>query len=328
MLLSEQIEILQPLVNWEFDSKVRETLDLDFDFKRAVANAVRAIAKTSNSFRKNILIPLCSDITDYKLDLSKYTKDDLEFVSPTNYALLIIDDENNQGVRTLTEKNIEDIDLLTDAGDRGNVLGIGITQRGKDLYIKLNTKIQTPEQGVFDYITSIAGNQIEFNLASGIGVNDVVFNLDKADIALIDRATILSGSSNPFTLDQSKTNVDGLLPWEVNDRVYINNSSQVVFLLLTFKALPLITYFDNSTSTIIPLAETDLDYVKHLACHYLYEILISRHADLANIYASKIKLGLLKTEKECLSEIRRRINTTAQPLKVRGFDLTQSRYGR
>ena len=326
MKISEQIEVLKPLVNYEFDTRVKETLDYPFDFINAIAESVRAIAKETNSFKKSVLIPLCKGITDYKLDLNKYTKDVIDYVKPTNYALMVLDTDasTGQGIKTLLEKNIEDINLLTDK----EINGIGIRQMGKDLYIKTNFLIETPLEGLFDKLTSVSTNTVELNNGTGVTVGTYIYNLDKSDLALIDWAKVTVGSSNPFTITPDKNDVDGLLPWNINDKVYCNSSGKVVFLLFSFVALPTTSYFSPLT-TEIPLADSDIDNVKDLACARLYEILISRFPEMANAYSAKIKLGLVKSEDKVISAIRRRINTTAQPNHVRAYNiLDDNDYGR
>lgn len=324
--IAEQIEILKPLVNYEFDVKVKETLDYPYDFIHSISRAVRAIAKETSTFKKTILIPLCKGITDYKIDLSKYTKDSIEYVKPFNYALMVLDTDasTGQGIKTLVERNIEDINLLT----QKDINGLGLRQMGKDLYLKTNFLIETPTEGTFDKITSISLNTIELYLENGVTVGTYIYNLDKSDLALIDWTKVTVGSSNPFTISPDKNDVKGLLPWNVDDRVYCNSSGKVVFLLFSFTALPTTTYF-SSLNTSIPLPDADIDDVKDLACAKLYEILISRFPEMANAYSAKLKLGLVKPEDKIISAIRRRINTTAQPNSVTAYNiLGDNDYGR
>jgi hypothetical protein len=324
--IAEQIEILKPLVNYEFDVRVKETLDYPFDFINSISESVRSICKETNTFKKTILIPLCKGITDYKIDLSRYTKDVIEYVKPFNYALMVLDTDasTGQGIKTLVERNIEDINLLTEK----DINGLGLRQMGKDLYLKTNFLIETPLEGLFDKITSISTSTLELNNGTGVGVGTYIYNLDKSDLALIDYAKVTAGASNPYTISPDKIDVDGLLHWNVDDKVYCNSSGKVVFLLFSFTALPTTAYF-SATSTVIPIPDADIDDVKDLAVAKLYEILISRFPDMSNAYGVKLKLGLVKQPDKVISNIRRRINTTAQPNKIKTYNiLGDNDYGR
>jgi hypothetical protein len=295
MTISESIEAIKPLINYDFNSSVRDTLfPLDYFVKRAYEDALRQIAKKYPIVQKSVFIPLVANTHFYDINLANLSKENFEFVAPINITVFNPDNKVvgiEQGLlKRVLQNSYQDI------------YKIAFKLAGSNYQFRASVNVENSlgTVGTFDKLVTVTNLGGTLVTASNSVLNSYMINLDKADKGLYSYRQITSASStSPFTLD-SAVITDINPAWLVNEKVYIVDTLPLM-LLYTFQGLPKMNYFD--TETEIPIQEQYLDDLDDLAVTNIFNILTTRFPEQAQVYMAKINSGLLRTPRQILFDV-------------------------
>lgn len=318
MNINERIEVLKPRINYERSGFVRDVIAFPDDFYRAYELAIRRVCAEVRIIEKNLYIPLSTTENLYGVTINTLTKADWDFHKFLNIALIHYNAETN--LIKLGQVDVVNIEQI-----QNNIFStsfkLALRRLADSLYVQSSILgIDGAPAGVYDTLTSVSGNVIEIETFSNATVGYNVFNLDRADYNDYNFQTISSLDSPEITLNQAPSH------WSVGDKVYITNG--VPYLLLaTFKGAPKINYFDSNSN--IPIQEVYIEYVEDIAIKNLYEMLTSVDPNQAKVYASKLQTGLIRSEQECLKQIKAIYKNDAKDVVIKSYQpYPDSKYGR
>lgn len=279
MTISEKIEELKLLVNWDLSQFTKETLVYPYDFKRAVEYALRCICKISRAWEKTVYFPIVNKQRLFSLDPTLYIKEKVEFVRATGIGYY------NNSYCHLPSVNLETIDINRQV----DFEGIAQQIRGSDFLFKLNKTLDTLELGVFDKILTVP-TDTTITVANSVAEGDTVSNLTKAENNEWFQAVNLTAGTTPEFAEEIKNSPYN---WTANDVIY-SSTGKPVFLVICFQTMPKYFYFDSET--VIPIIPSLIDSIDSYAVSHLYSILIARDAtqDSKRKYDSLITTGKIR----------------------------------
>lgn len=318
MTISEKIDYLKGQVNYEHSKFVQETISPSIDMQRAVIHALRTMGKEANCYEKTIYIPLVNDQRYYPITLSNFTKEKIDFVKVKSIALLTYSDDNTTTYYgPVTGTHLPNMEYL----EEEDFYRLAQRVFGSTIAFKQNLLLETVVAGIFDAIVARTGTSLTMGAAPV--ANQYITNLDRADQGewYYDVATT---AANPTTM----TNDIEAVPysWAVGDKLYVS-TGKPMFLILTFRAIPQLDYFNSET--VIPCQNQFLDDLDSLAVNYLYNILSTRDPEAAKGLMLKRQLGLNKSDKEVVRDTKRRTTSVGSTI-VKSYNplFIDTKYGR
>jgi len=318
MTIDNVIESVKPLINYDFNPAVRETL---FPFDKFVKSALESALNTINSkcriIEKTIFIPLVENTTQYLVDLSNFTKSKFVINSPKSMFIVRSDGQISKFPNKFLENILEqDYYVDTFAAAFRHVANLN--------YIVMNTNITESVSAVGAYNSILsATNTNTIVLSSGtIDSEMYVINLEKAPYYSYRVVSTATGTTTTnFTAD----GIDLFPIWEAGDKLYVCSTLPYMF-CLTFQGSLQPGYFD--TETIIPAPDAYLNGLPDLVVKYLYQVLAIRFPEQAKVYMQMLQSKLIATEDEVIWDIKTLINSSIEPPVIKAYNPYQETYGR
>lgn len=317
MLLSDKIDELLPLVNYDLNSWVRETLVYPYDFIKAVEYALRRIGEQNRIMERTFFLPTVSEKRLYSLSLSELSSAKVDFLKLLDIGIVTFGTDGLQTTGKINEQWFENIETnrFVDYYELCKFVF------GEKTYIKSNAITDSQVLGKYDLITNINTTTIKIGTFSNATLDYYIINLDQANFGSYSYRKITALSNPDITID-SETD------WVVGDKVYISIGLPPMIALVSQVVIQLGYFGDDETKTI-PCPANILTWLNHFCVKYLYDIMITRDKKQAEVYAAKLKVGTVKTEDSALYEIKKIINASAGSIVKKSYNpFKNTIYGR
>jgi len=308
MILSDKLDRLKPLVNYDNNSFVRETLEFPFDFIKAVEYALRTIGETNRIMERTFYLPTVSSQRIYELSLPNLTSKKVEFLRLLDLAVTSYDETGAQVIARVNENWFEQNETNTSI----DYYELSKYLFGEISYFKSNLHLDSVVLGKYDAITNLNTNVMRISTFANATVDYNVINLERANAGDYSYQKIVSLSNPDITLEEDP------LSWAVGDKVYICNGLPPL-LTLVCQVVIQDGYFGDDETMTIPCPANILSQIDHFAVKFLYDLLITRDIKQAEVYMSKLKTKILKTEEVALYDIRKIINSASASTKTKSY---------
>lgn len=336
---TQKIAELKTLMNSNYSSYAGTLTDTyNGDYANSIIWALRTMGKQARIHVKTMWIPLVLNQRHYSLNPALYTKDKLEFVKGGELAYVAV--SGTAGTPITYSTSIDKGNMTTiEAIESGQYIDwVKFAQRFNqtDSGIKLNVDpaIATPVSNLRSILARTDNDTFTFNtVISTSAYTKVVINLDKLDnpAYLSAGCTTFSGSEDPYTVNLDKTvlTTGQFYTWTAGDIVCFVDGLSAYFLSVTFEAIPKFGYLTavGDLALDIPVMPQFYDDIDDLAMKYLFRILAQRDPEKMNIYVGMLKTGLLKSEPEIISDVRKR-SATMDLITIESYQPYSQRYGR
>lgn len=315
MTIDNVIESVKPLINYDFNPAIRETLfPFDKFVKSALESALNAINSKCRIIEKTIFVPLVQNTTQYLVDLSNFTKSKFVINSPKSMFIVRSDGQISKFPNKFLE-NILHQDYYTDT------FAAAFRHIANMNYIVMNTNIteSVSTVGTYHSITSVTDtNTIVIDPATSAGM--FVINLEKAPY--YSYRIVSSGTT---TIDFTTDGIKSFPIWESGDKLYVCSTLPYMF-CLTFQGSLQPGYFD--TETTIPAPDAYLNGLPDLVVKYLYQVLAIRFPDQAKVYMQMLQTKLIASEDEVIWDIKTLINSSIESPVIKAYNPYTEYYGR
>lgn len=295
MTAEEKVDILKAYVNYDENPFVKETLVFPYDFYRSIEHAIREIAKETRVYEKTLFLPVKSSSRLYNFDVSKLTKEKLDYVKTLELGMTsIIDGEQKTGILDREHSSDIESNRVIDS----YALMRRFTLNGITFKSSLNT--EGYPDGTFNEITSISGTTITpvDNVGSISGY--YVINLSMSDKGVYSYVKVVSSATSTFVTETDMSNI-----WSATDKIYIVESL-VPLIIIIGQFIPQMSYI-TSKSTVIPVLNQFIDDIDHFSIAYLFRLLGVRDPKQLQVYSGLVKSGVMKSTNQALTDIKKRV---------------------
>lgn len=315
MEISTKIAYLKPMVGFDKDKDIRDTLEIN-DFKRAIEFAERRLCEEAKITLRSVIIPYVQDSKYFSISL--VAQQGFDIISPKAYFVL----SSDGGMIEITEEDIEDV-LTNGTNIDLDIYRIALRRFGSTKYIQTNIDIGSqPPLGLYNSIASFpAANQVTMVDDNG-AANYYLINLSKANEGKYSSAlATASDSGHPptLTLDIS-VQTDTKYLWLAGDYVYLATSLPYI-MIMVFQGMPGELYHD--TYSTIPVDGVYLDKIDPIALEYLYSVLQARSDKYYQKYMNQLKLS-----DRAITQAKKIANRRSGLMKIKPYNLFVSDYGR
>jgi hypothetical protein len=331
MTFTSKIALLKNFINSTYSSYATTLNSTAYtgEYANSIIHALRTIGKKAKICAKTIWIPIVPNIYYYDLYPSLYSKEKVDFVKPSALALTSFEIDSDGMVQM---SNL-DIDITTIEGlESGKLNYLVVAQKNIQTTSAIKLRF-----GEYETVPTFKGKGgisatsspklikiLKTNCSSQPLAGDTVYNLDAFDTKLqysID--TIASVADGTTTWDLTMTNdvvlTTGNYKWTTTDIIAIS-TGDLCFISFTMQMIPKLDYLtaDGDLSNEIPIIPQFLDDIDAVCYKYLFGILTVRDPDKVSIYTSLIQSGLIKSEKEVITDIKARVKTV-DPIVVNSY---------
>jgi hypothetical protein len=295
MTIAEKIAQLRPLIGYDHDKDVRDTIENPYDFNRAVEHAIRAMSRKAKISMRAVFVPFVKQSKYFSIALDSAGASGFEIIAPKKLYILTSDGSTIE----VTEKEVESVVSDTYALNL-EIYNVALRKLGNSSFIQTNLEVNSqPASGVYDSIASFPSSNIVRTTSASTSVGYYLINFSKANENKYSFAKVTVVAGQDLTLDQTiETDTNYL--WVAGDKIYIVSALPYLMVLL-FQGSPKINYFD--TYTTIPIDDVYIDYIDDIALEYLYRILQGRFDKFKQLYITQKQLA-----KEQLTEVKKLAN--------------------
>lgn len=322
MTFTAKIALLKNFINSTYSSFASTLNSTAYtgEFASSIIHALRTIGKKAKICVKTIWIPIIPNTHYYDLYPSLYSKDKVDFVKPSDLALVTFEIDSD-GIVQMSKL---DIDITTIEGlESGRLNYLSVAQKNIQ-----TTSVVKLRFGEYETVPTYKGKGaisatsspktikiLKTNCVATPVTGDTVYNLDAIDSKLqYSMDTIVSVADGSTTWDLTMTNdvvlTTGNYKWTATDMIAISTGN-LCFISFTMQMIPKSDYLtaDGDLSNEIPIIPQFIDDLDPICYKYLFGILTVRDPDKVGIYTSLIQSGLIKTEKEVITDIKARVKT-------------------
>lgn len=328
MTLAEKIAILKTKMNHSYSSFAQTLNSTSFgssaltnDYANAIVFALRLIGKEVPIWKKSIMIPIEPEKRYYAVYPNLYSKEQIDFAKPTGLAFIHYSNERQTYI----------------VGDLPTVPFEAIEKNQYvDVYYFAEKLAQThmafKSSAYLDVTYTGTLNKVSNNptgtslpVTTSVTTGSYIYNLEFAE-------KMEDWYTQAQTTGTTVTTADNTQTWGwAKDDILWAADGMTSFMIFTFTGIPLLTHFvvaaDTTGITAIPIMNQFLDDIDDIAMNYLYSILLERNPEIANIYAAKLKMGLIKTSEAQIAYMKRRARTMESAV-IDSYNYKGTRYGR